>query len=339
MHVVDAAATFFNRRWLEYTGLTKDQSERHGYLSAFHPDDRGKVLMLAGRPSVEDGTQQEPQSADTGSNPVAIHAASSSLVPSSTRPELVNRWAEAEVRICRHDSTYRWFFMRACQLSLGNEQGETWILTGTDIDNVKALKDFRQVEEDLHQARKEALQSAQFRGLFIANMSHEMRTPFSGVHGVIGLLEDTALDDEQREYVHIAKSSCEMLLEIINGILSYSKLEAGMTKVETIPTNVPAMVEQVVESMAPMAAKKGLELYSFTTDAIPPVVLTDKYLIGQILFNLVGNAVKFTDQGEVFIKYSIEHESATHITLIFEVNDTGEDGMGCSGLCCKTRCG
>jgi signal transduction histidine kinase/DNA-binding response OmpR family regulator/HPt (histidine-containing phosphotransfer) domain-containing protein len=177
--------------------------------------------------------------------------------------------------------------------------------------------------EQLEEAVREAREASAMKSNFLANMSHEIRTPLNGVVGMIDLLSETRLSEEQREYVAVAKSSSDSLMTVVNDVLDIAKIEAGRLELEDRDFDLYDLVESACEMVAAIAVAKGIEVQSFVPDDVPRVVRGDRMRVGQILANLLSNAVKFTARGEVVLEVGLAAPSEGRVPVTFAVRDTG----------------
>jgi PAS domain S-box-containing protein len=277
----NGSKTYFNQRWLDYTGLSLDESLGPGWLKAIHPDDRQRTVE-AWNLTVDSGSV-----------------------------------LERETRLRKADGSFHWMLVRGLPLYDSGANIVSWLGTCTDIEVLK------QAERDLQRARGAAEAASQVKSDFLANISHELRTPMNGIIGFTELALGTQLTEEQREYLGIVKSSSDHLLSLLSEILDFSRTEANELRPETLPFRLRQTIDQALRPFVLEAGRKKLNFAWEVMPDVPDELTGDSTRLRQILVNLVANAIKFTEQGEVAVRIEVLHNREAEVMLHFSVRDTG----------------
>ncbi|KOS23453.1 Peroxide stress-activated histidine kinase mak1 [Escovopsis weberi] len=345
--------TFANQQWLSYTGQSYEDSLRLGFMDFVHPEDLDRIRIPAFRSAYrnsrptsgqegnassassqgnttptgggdsdgEQGTSREP-GGDGGSPTLEFAGADlAELARRGLLKEVIDSDGKpsyaTEARLRSKTGEYRWHLIRCVEIDTIDfgSGASSFFGSATDINDHKLL------EAKL----KEAMDS---KSRFLSNMSHEIRTPLIGISGMVSFLQDSVLNEEQRDFTNTIQTSANSLLMIINDILDLSKVDAGMMKLNHEWFHTRSLIEDVNELVSTMAIAKRLELNYLVEQDVPEWVKGDKVRIRQVLLNVIGNAIKFTSEGEVFSRCRLYHHNdgalaGSEIMLEFSIIDTG----------------
>jgi two-component system, sensor histidine kinase and response regulator len=200
---------------------------------------------------------------------------------------------------------------------------ENFFLILACIQGAKEMRESAEEKAELEATREAAEAASRAKSEFLANMSHEIRTPMNGIMGMTEILMTTELNSEQTEYLNMVKGSSDSLLQVINDILDFSKIEAGKLELDPVSFALRDTVQDSVKPMSVRAAQKGLELACHIDRDVPDYILGDPLRLRQVILNLVGNAMKFTEHGEIVVRVQVDSQAGADLGLHFSIRDTG----------------
>ncbi|KAL4935854.1 hypothetical protein BDV06DRAFT_117766 [Aspergillus oleicola] len=334
---------FVNEQWHLYTGQALEDALNFGFAKHVYHDDLEKCGLLSlylasGSPKDLTPTQSSGEPSQSLETPTKAEGSRLDNRVTPALDELVKRgvasvqkdengrvFYSTEIRLASRGGDFRWHLVRLVRVetsSFGSEEA-SWYGTCTDINDRKNL------EKELNKAMQQLNNQMESKTKFFSNMSHEIRTPLNGILGTIPFILDTSLDTDQRRMLDTIQNSSTNLRELVDNILDVSRVEAGKMSLVSSWFHVRSVIEDVIDTVSSRAIDKGLEMNYLMDVDVPPMVIGDRFRLRQILINLVGNAVKFTAQGEIYIRCSIYHDNsalskATEILLNFDVVDTGK---------------
>ena len=315
---------FVNEQWNLYTGQTLEEAHDLGFAKHVHPDD----LEKCGGGSL-DRAVNSPDQDESKPSEFMVGSALDELVrrgvASLQKDENGRVFYSTEIRLRSRGGDFRWHLVRLVRVktsSFGSEEA-SWYGTCTDINDRKNL------ERELNKAMQQLNNQMESKTKFFSNMSHEIRTPLNGILGTIPFILDTQLDSDQRRMLDTIQNSSTNLRELVDNILDVSRVEAGKMSMVNSWFHVRSMIEDVIDTIASRAIDKGLEINYLIGEDVPSMVIGDRFRIRQVLINLLGNAVKFTAQGEIHIGCEMHRNAAassndTQAFMNFEVVDTGK---------------
>ncbi|KAJ9616004.1 hypothetical protein H2204_014173 [Knufia peltigerae] len=337
-----------NQQWHAYSGQTLDDARGLGFAKHVHRDDLHKCGILSpsdiaaiAKSSASSRTDSSSDSNKTAAPPLPTRknlfspdlSSLDQMIKSGSvmveKDENGQLSYLTEIRLRSKGGEYRWFLVRLVRVDTGLWQTQSgkasWYGTCTDIETRKAL------ERKLNEANEKVHREMESKTKFFANMSHEIRTPLNGIIGSMPWLVESSLDHDQRRTVDTIQNSANNLRELVDNILDVTKVEAGKMTLFPKWFHVRSLCEEVIDTVSSRAIERGLELnYSLETN-VPSTVKGDAFRVRQVLLNLLGNSVKFTEQGEVYMKCSLRTATLMSpkggavktVLLNFDVVDTG----------------